>query len=114
MHKRTGHFDESTSKRAHYSNDVLSYLFVNIKNWFDRQKAIEIRTLMTDVPDIQKARECMETHSKRKLSASSVETKVTKKTAKESIKSSIRLGTLAKIVISHHLHDTFFFLILSS
>jgi hypothetical protein len=78
-HKRTGLFDESPIERAHHSNNVLTRLFVNIRNWFDRQKAIEIRTHMADVPDVQKARDCMDKLSRRKLSASSVETKETKK-----------------------------------
>jgi len=97
-HKRTGLFDESPIERAHHSNNVLSRLFANIKNWFDRQNAIEIRSHMADVPDVQEARQFMETHSKRKLSASSVKTKEAKKTAKELIKSSNRLGTVANIV----------------
>ena len=88
---------QSPIEPAHLSNNVLTRLFVNIRNWFDRQKAIEIRTHMADVPDVQKARDCMDKLSKRKLSASSVETKETKKAESKAKKSAIRAGTVADI-----------------
>ena len=54
-HQRTGLLDESPIERAHHTNNVYSRLFVNIKIWFDRQAAIEMRSHMTDVPDVKKA-----------------------------------------------------------
>jgi hypothetical protein len=51
-HKRTGLFDESPIERAHHSNNVLSRLFANIKNWFDRQNAIEIRMHMANATNV--------------------------------------------------------------
>ena len=71
---------------------------MSIKNWFDRQKAIKIRTHIANTPNVQEARECMAKLSKRKSSDSSVGAKVLKKAANESLKTSVRVSTVAKIV----------------
>ena len=76
MHQRTGLFDESPIERAHHTNNVYSRLFVNIKNWFDRQAAIEMRSHIADVPDVQKAVYGIEKKSSRESSEKAMERKV--------------------------------------
>ena len=71
-----GLFDESPIERAHHTNNVYSRLFVNIKNWFDRQAAIEMRRHMADVPDVQKAGHGIEEKSRRDSSEKATERKV--------------------------------------
>jgi hypothetical protein len=75
-HKRTGLFDESPIERAHRTNNVYSHLFVNIKNWFDRQTAIEMRSHIADVPDVHKAVYGIEEKSSRESSEKAMERKV--------------------------------------
>ena len=77
-HKRLGLFDESPIERAHHTNHVYSRLFSSIKNWFNRQEAIEIRLHMGDVPDVHEAYRSLEDKSKRDLAASTVEASANK------------------------------------
>ena len=72
-YKRLGLFDECPIERAHHTNNVFTDLFANIKNWFNRQDAIETRKHIAGVPDIQAALQSFDENSRRHFVLSSIE-----------------------------------------
>ena len=89
-HKHLGLFNESLIERVHHIGQINNRLFGNIKNWFNRQEAIENRRHVGDAPDVHEARRSLEDKSKRDLAASTVEASANKATKDKEEKTEAR------------------------
>ena len=69
-----------------HTNNVFTDLFANIKNWFDRQDAIETWKHMAVVPDVQAALQSFEENSRRHFVPSTIKASRNKSAGEQAYK----------------------------